>query len=177
MYNSVTVRNALGFWRYVLVRVRSPRQRFGLVFFDRGIDAVIDRSADVSVGRHVCFMRDCTLHVFGRLDIGNDVFFNRGCTLVCIEAVSIGQGCRFGEMVSFHDDDYDMTRGPSVASWGRVTAPIVIGDNVWVGAKATILRGVRIGDNSVIGANAVVTRDIPANVMAAGNPARVVREL
>jgi acetyltransferase-like isoleucine patch superfamily enzyme len=51
----------------------------------------------------------------------------------------------------------------------------VVGNNVWVGAKATILQGVRIGDNAVIGANAVVTRDVPANTVAVGIPARVIR--
>lgn len=56
-------------------------------------------------------------------------------------------------------------------------APITIGDNVWLGGGAIVLPGVTIGDNSVIGAGAVVTRSIPANVVAVGNPARVVRSL
>jgi Acetyltransferase (isoleucine patch superfamily) len=173
----VTPRNLLGFWRYALVRLRFPHQKLNLVFFDRGIDAHIGRSAVVSLGRHVRFMRDCTFFFQGRVDIGDDVFFNRGCTLICLESVSIGQGCRFGEMVSIHDEGYALGSGQPIGSLGQVTAPIVIGGNVWVGAKATVLRGVRIGDNSVIGANAVVTKDIPANVVAAGNPARVIHQL
>jgi len=56
-------------------------------------------------------------------------------------------------------------------------SPIAIGDNVWLGGGAIVLPGVRIGDDSVIGAGAVVTKDVPAGVVAAGNPARVVREL
>lgn len=55
--------------------------------------------------------------------------------------------------------------------------PITIGDNVWIGGGAVVLPGVTIGDNSVIGAGAVVTKDVPANVVAVGNPARVVRSL
>ena len=55
--------------------------------------------------------------------------------------------------------------------------PVRIGENVWVGAGAVILPGVTIGDNSVIGAGSVVTRDIPANVVAVGNPCRVLREI
>jgi maltose O-acetyltransferase len=55
--------------------------------------------------------------------------------------------------------------------------PIVIGNNVWLGGGAIVLAGVTIGENSVIGAGAVVTRDIPPNVVAAGNPARVIREI
>lgn len=60
---------------------------------------------------------------------------------------------------------------------GFLTAPIVIGNNVWIGAKATVTKGVSIGDNSVIAANAVVTRDIPAGTLAAGVPARVIRRI
>jgi acetyltransferase-like isoleucine patch superfamily enzyme len=55
--------------------------------------------------------------------------------------------------------------------------PVHIGDNVWLGDHATVLKGVTIGDNSVVAARAVVTRDVPANVIVAGNPARVVKEL
>ncbi|MBK8992745.1 MAG: acyltransferase [Gammaproteobacteria bacterium] len=56
-------------------------------------------------------------------------------------------------------------------------APIRIGNNVWIGDRATVLKGVTIGDNSIVGAGAVVARDVPANVVVAGNPARVVKEL
>ena len=56
-------------------------------------------------------------------------------------------------------------------------APITIGDNVWLGGGAIVLPGVTIGENTVVGAGAVVTKDLPANVVAVGNPARVVREI
>ena len=62
------------------------------------------------------------------------------------------------------------------AKW-EAGAPITIGDNVWIGGGAIVLAGVSIGDNSIVGAGAVVTRDVPANVVAVGNPARVVREV
>ena len=55
--------------------------------------------------------------------------------------------------------------------------PVVIGENVWIGSGAIILPGVTIGDNSIVGAGSVVTRDIPANVVAVGNPCRVLREI
>jgi NDP-sugar pyrophosphorylase family protein len=58
-----------------------------------------------------------------------------------------------------------------------VPAPIRIGNNVWIGDHALVLKGVTIGDNSIVGAGAVVTRDVPANVVVAGNPARIVKEL
>ncbi|MCA1779929.1 MAG: hypothetical protein LC637_11255 [Xanthomonadaceae bacterium] len=60
---------------------------------------------------------------------------------------------------------------------GFTTAPVEIGNNVWIGAKATITKGVKIGNNAVVGANSVVTSDIPAGVLAAGVPARILRTI
>ena len=59
----------------------------------------------------------------------------------------------------------------------EIAKPITVGDNVWIGANVTILPGVTIGEGSVIGAKSVVTKDIPANVLAMGNPCRVIREI
>lgn len=95
-----------------------------------------------------------------------------------VNSLEIGDNSIFGERVSIHDENHVIGCGPEpIASRGWETAPIVIGKNVWVGSKATILQGVRIGDNAVIGANAVVTRDVPANSVAVGIPARVIRQI
>jgi acetyltransferase-like isoleucine patch superfamily enzyme len=124
----------------------------------------------------VRILPDFTGRVNGRLTVGDNVFFNRGCYLSAQESVTIGDNCSFGEYVAIHDEDHAFGVDDAPAgSRGYVTAPIVIGNNVWVGAKATILKGVHIGDNAVIGANAVVTRDIPPNSVAVGVPARVIR--
>jgi acetyltransferase-like isoleucine patch superfamily enzyme len=175
---SVSLRNLAGLWRYLLLRLRHPNLRGGLFFIGSGADLRIDRSARISIGRDVRFMRDFSGHFVGRVCIGNGVFFNRWCNVVAHERVQIGDHCLFGEMVSIHDDNHVPGGGPEpIASRGLHTAPVVIGANVWVGAKATILPGVVIGDNAVIGANAVVTQDIPARAVAAGVPARVIRTL
>jgi acetyltransferase-like isoleucine patch superfamily enzyme len=94
----------------------------------------------------------------------------------CRRYLVIGDHCLFGEGVSIHDENHRGGRGDlPVARRGFTTAPIFIGRNVWVGAKATILQGVTIGDNAIVGAHAVVTRDVPANMLALGVPARVAR--
>jgi acetyltransferase-like isoleucine patch superfamily enzyme len=112
------------------------------------------------------------------VEIGDNVFFNRGCHVDARLKVSIGDNCLFGEGASIHDADHVFGPGDRrpIAERGFVSAPVTIGRNVWVGAKATITRGVTIGDNAVIAAHAVVTRDVPPNSLVAGLPARVIRQ-
>jgi len=107
---------------------------------------------------------------------GDDVFFNTGAYVCCFERVEIGSRCLFGERVSIHDEDHVV--GPVAPGAPRYrTSPVVIGDDVWVGANAVVLRGTRIGDGSVVAAGAVVRGEVPAGVLVAGVPARVVKRI
>ncbi|MCC6484204.1 MAG: acyltransferase [Armatimonadetes bacterium] len=117
-----------------------------------------------------------TIECYGSLDIGPRTIFGHHCTLAVRESLIIGEDCLIAELVSIRDHDHrcdDLTI--PFREQGAVVAPVRIGRNVWLGSKATVLKGVTIGDNAVIGANAVVTRDIPANAIAVGVPARVIR--
>jgi len=111
----------------------------------------------------------------GRITIGDYVLISPGTQIIASESISIGSNTMFasGCYVSDSDwhDTYDRTRELDKH------APIVIGENCWLGVRTIVCKGVTIGDNSIVGAGSVVTRDIPANCIAAGNPARVVREL
>ncbi len=111
----------------------------------------------------------------GRLTIGDYVLISPGTQIIASESISIGSNTMFasGCYVSDSDwhDTYDRTRELDKH------APIVIGENCWLGVRVIVGKGVTIGDNSIIGAGSVVTRDIPPSCIAAGNPARVVREL
>lgn len=111
----------------------------------------------------------------GRITIGDHVLISPGTHIVASESISIGSNTMFasGCYVSDSDwhDTYDRTRELDKHR------PIIIGENVWLGVRVIVGKGVTIGDNSIIGAGSVVTKDIPANCIAAGNPARVVREL
>lgn len=164
--------------RYLLLRARHPGLRGGPFSVGRGAELRLGPRARVRIGRGVRLARDFSASVRGDVQIGDHVFFNRGCTVVVYSQLSIGAHSLFGEYVSIHDESHivDATATP-VAARGYTAAPISIGRNVWVGAKATILSGVTIGDGAVIGCNAVVTRPIPARVLAVGAPARVVREI
>ena len=112
---------------------------------------------------------------FGKnITIGNRVFINAGCKSQNQGGIVIGDDALIGPntVLATLDHDLDPEKRPILHP-----APICIGRRVWIGAGVVITKGVTIGDNSVIAAGAVVTRDIPANVIAAGVPAKVLREL
>lgn len=130
----------------------------------------------IEIGANTNIEPYCTLVArSGWLSIGPDSFIGTGSVLVSAERVTIGRDSLIAEHVTIRDQDHDITGSRPYRSAGMRTAPITIGDNVWIGAKATITRGVTIGDNAIIGANAVVTGDIPSGAVAVGVPARVIR--
>ena len=81
------------------------------------------------------------------------------------------------EHVTVRDQDHNFGAGVETIESGFTTAAIEIGNNVWIGAKATITKGVKIGNNSVVGANSVVTRDVPPDTVVAGSPAIILRKI
>lgn len=120
--------------------------------------------------------RDATIECSGELTVGAGTSFGHTLTLAVHDRVTIGSRCLVGELVSIRDHDHAIADPTApIARQGARDAPVVIGDNVWLGGKVTVLRGVTIGANTVVGANAVVDRDLPANCVAAGVPARVVK--
>jgi len=113
----------------------------------------------------------------GKLVVGQGVYIGIGSLICARDSISIGNDVLIAEYVTIRDQDHDFAPDRVTSRLGFSTAAIVIGNNVWLGAKATVTRGVTIGDNSVIGANSVGTLDSPPNVVAAGVPAQIVRSL
>ena len=109
------------------------------------------------------------------IDIGDYVILNPGVRIVCAEHIRIGASCMLATGVYVTDADWHGLYH-RVFPPGAV-APVTLEDNVWLADGCTVLKGVTIGQNSVVAARAVVTRDVPANVVVAGNPARVVKDL
>ncbi|WP_242920938.1 sugar O-acetyltransferase [Pontibacter liquoris] len=105
---------------------------------------------------------------------GEKVFFNFNCVVLDVMQISIGSRTLFGPNVQIYTATHPMNYKER-ASGLEFAKPIVIGEDVWVGGSAVICPGITIGDRSVIGAGSVVTKDIPADVFAAGNPCRVIR--
>lgn len=130
----------------------------------------------VSFGEGCIIDRGMTVEVSGTLEVGPGTIFGHHCTLAARSSVRIGAKCLIAELVSIRDHDHDFaTLALPTRDQGEVVANVVVGSNVWLGSKVTVLKGVTIGDNAVIGAGAVVSRDIPANAVAVGVPARVIR--
>lgn len=112
---------------------------------------------------------------FGRnIKLGRNVFINSGCCFQDQGGIELGDGCMIGHQVVIATLNHDLMPERRAS---MIPAKVTLGRNVWVGAHATILPGVTIGDNSVVAAGAVVTKDVPANCVAAGVPARVVKRL
>jgi maltose O-acetyltransferase len=110
------------------------------------------------------------------ISVGARTFINYNLTALDVAAITIGEDCQIGPNVQLLTPTHPVEPQPRRDRL-EAAKPITIGDNVWLGGGAIVLPGVSIGDNTVIGAGAVVTKDIPANSVAVGNPARVVREI
>lgn len=114
--------------------------------------------------------RSCKVYVAGKLAIGDRSYINPGTMIFARTSVSIGSGCAISWNCEIIDDDFHHVESKTESS-----APISIGNNVWIGSHTSVLKGVTIGDGAIIGSRSVVTRDVPANCLAVGQPAKVIR--
>ena len=113
-------------------------------------------------------------HNGARIVIGDRTFINYGSSITAYDLVSIGRDCLLGHYTLILDNNEHDLKQHNVLP---PSAPVTIGDHVWICSRVLILPGVSIGDHSVIGAGSVVTKNIPPRCVAMGNPARVVREV
>ena len=129
-----------------------------------------------SVGEGVHIRPPFHLEYGTRVSIGAGTFVNFGCVMLDVVAITVGAACQVATCVQFLTATHPVDPEPRRLGW-ESAEPITVGDNVWLGGGAIVLAGVSIGSNTVVGAGAVVTRDLPADVVAVGNPARVLRSL
>ena len=112
---------------------------------------------------------------FGKnITVGEGVFINACCHFQDHGGVIIGDGCQIGHNVVFATLNHGLAQEDRQTTY---PAPIVLGKDVWIGSNATILQGVTIGDNAVVGAGAVVTKDVEANTIVGGVPARFIKSI
>lgn len=131
---------------------------------------IIGKSVDESFMMFPPFYTDCGLNI----TIGKNVFINACCNFQDQGGITIGDNSLIGHKVVLATLNHGFTPEDRGALY---PSPICIGNNVWVGASATILPGITIGDNAIIAAGAVVTKDVPANTIIAGVPGKVIRTL
>lgn len=130
-------------------------------------------------GDRVCIAADVVpveffSHDGARITVGDRTFINYGTSIIAYGQVAIGSDCLLGHNLRVMDSsEHGLEQRDTIPA----AAPVIIEDRVWIGANVIILPGVTIGRHSAIGAGSVVTKDVPANCLVVGNPARVVREI
>ena len=135
----------------------------------------------LEIGAHVLFEPGVwlTARAPGRIRIGSGTFLNLGVMVAAVELVEIGEHCMFANGCFVSDGEHRFDDPDRPVPWQGFTTkgPSRVGNNVWCGANVVITSGVTVGERCVIGANSVVTKDIPAFSIAAGAPARVLRQI
>jgi len=181
-------RNGMLNRRYGQLLVRYLRRRFftaagrrwrtnGLVFFGRGLELEIATRGRVEFGRFVWIGDKTKIRCHeGRVEIGEKTVMGQECTISAYQHVRIGQQCVIADRAMFIDFDHGVVEVERpIRLQGIYKRDVVVGSNVWIGYGACVLRGVSVGDNAIVGTNSVVTKDVPANAVVAGIPARVIR--
>ena len=139
------------------------------------------REGRLELGAHVLFEPGVwlTAEAPGRIRIGEGTFLNLGVQVAAMDLVEIGAHCMFANGCFVSDANHRFDDPDRPVPWQGFSSkgPTRVGDNVWCGANVVITSGVTVGERCVIGANSVVTTDLPPRVIAAGAPARVIREI
>ena len=145
------------------------------VIIDQGVSVFLLQTGRARFADRVYLGRGVEIQARGgSVSVGFGTGINAYSRIISFNRISIGARCAIAQFVTILDHDH------AFASDGRMdgydTRPIQIGDNVWIGDKATILKGVTIGDGAIVAAGSVVTRNVPARCIVAGVPARVIRK-
>jgi acetyltransferase-like isoleucine patch superfamily enzyme len=164
-------------WRRLLTPGGWRWHTEGMLFLGRGLQIQIDPGGDVRFGRFVWIGDGTKIRCHeGVVEIGEKTVLGQECTISAYQRVRIGQQCVIADRAMFIDFDHGMVEVERpIRVQGIYKRETIVGSNVWIGYGACILRGVQVGDNAVIGTSAVVTKDVPANAVVAGVPAKVIR--
>jgi acetyltransferase-like isoleucine patch superfamily enzyme len=167
------------FARLAWLKLRHGRrlQTDGPCFICPRVRLELGRHAVLRIGRWAWIGHGTKIRVHeGVVSIGAKSVLGQDCTISAFQHIGIGRECIVADRVMLIDFDHgvvDVER--PIRLQGIYKRDVEVGHNVWIGYGACILRGVSVGDNSVVGTNAVVTRDVPADAVVAGVPARVIR--
>jgi acetyltransferase-like isoleucine patch superfamily enzyme len=163
--------------RRLLTRAGRRWRTDGPLFLGSGLELQIAPRGRVEFGRFVWIGHGTKIRCHeGVVEIGAKTVIGQECTISAYRRVRIGEQCVIADRAMFIDFDHGVVEVERpIRKQGIYMRDVEVGSNVWIGYGACILRGVRVGDNSIVGTNSVVTRDVPANAVVAGIPARVIR--
>jgi acetyltransferase-like isoleucine patch superfamily enzyme len=149
----------------------------GMLFLGRRLELQIGRRGEIRFGRFVWIGDGTKIRCHeGVVEIGDKTVLGQECTISAYQRVRIGEQCVIADRAMFIDFDHGVIEVERpIRQQGIYKRDVIVGSNVWIGYNACLLRGVRVGDNAIIGSNSVVTKDVPANAVVGGVPAKVIR--
>lgn len=157
----------LALLKYTLLKLEHGRDftARGPAVFSPMTELTIERRCCVHIGRMLKMHNGAKLRVRqgASLEVGNNFGMSNGCVVTAYEHITIGDNVMLGPNVLIYDQDHDYLAPGGVTAGQYKTAPIAIGNNVWIGANSVILRGTTIGDNSVVGAGSILKGNYPSN--------------
>ena len=168
-------------WRYLWRRFLTPAgwrwETDGPVFFGRRLQLQIAKRATVRFGRFSWIGDGTKIRCHeGVVEIGEKTVMGQECTISAYKRVRIGEQCVVADRAMFIDFDHGVVEVERpIRLQGIYKRDCIVGSNVWIGYGACFLRGIRVGDNAIVGTNSVVTKDVPANAVVGGVPAKVIR--
>jgi acetyltransferase-like isoleucine patch superfamily enzyme len=168
-------------WRYLWRRFLTPAgwrwETDGPVFFGKRLQLQIAKRATVRFGRFSWIGDGTKIRCHeGVVEIGEKTVIGQECTISAYRRVRIGEQCVIADRAMFIDFDHGVVEVERpIRLQGIYKRDCIVGSNVWIGYGACFLRGIRVGDNAIVGTNSVITRDVPANAVVGGVPAKVIR--
>ena len=177
----LTPRYARLLFRYLWRRFLTPAgwrwETDGPVFFGKGLELQIARRGRIRFGRFVWIGDGAKIRCHeGEVSIGRNTVLGQECTISAYRKVRIGEQCVIADRAMFIDFDHGVVEVERpIRVQGIYTREVEVGSNCWIAYGACVLRGVRVGDNSIVGTYSVLTKDVPANAVVGGVPARVLR--
>ena len=163
--------------RRLLTRAGRRWRTDGMLFLGRGLELQVAKGARIDFGRFVWIGDGTKIRCHeGVVEVGQKTVMGQECTISAYQRVRIGEQCVIADRAMFIDFDHGVVEVERpIRQQGIYKRDVEVGSNVWIGYGACILRGVRVGDNAIVGTNSVVTKDVPANAVVAGIPAKVIR--
>lgn len=180
LFKSSYIDKTLALFRWLLLKIIRFKtiKTSGVFYIGKFCQIFTNKKSRIKIGLKSHIADYVELQSRGTLLIGKNFNINKYSRVIAFEEIIIGDNVTLAQFVTILDHDHDyICKQEQLVLNGYKTRPINIGNNVWVGDKTTILKGVNIGNNVVVGANTLVNKDVPSNCIVAGNPFKIIKQL